>query len=136
MGQPYSTKKPRYAQELDKQALREELRKKAEWQRTIESPAAGTDYYLPETGGIDFSEWSVVSWVAKGDQPCDLIIEISKDGVNFTELQGYDIAAANWSTTRWNNLHTDFNSLYGRMKVTTGGTPPSSLELVATARPI
>ena len=101
--------------------------------RTVSSPSASTTYYLPESGYIDASEWDGVIFLVNANQACTVQVEGSTDGSTFKAIEGVNIPSSEFNTGNvWNWIYTTELPPYVRLAVTTGGTPPSSIEMKAT----
>jgi len=98
--------------------------------RTISSPATETDYFVPESGNIDISNYRSATVYVYADQAVDVVVEASFDGgTTFRGLNGYSIDSSSFDTSNFNVIKLyDIDLELIRVKITTGTTAPSSIE--------
>ena len=115
--------------------MRETRSKKSISPYTIDSPSPSTTYYIPETGAIDLTEHSYVTVFVKADQAVGVQLQFGVEEDDLADLEGYNIDNADFSVDKWNTIDTDINFYYMRVKITTGTTAPSRIDVVVVLRP-
>jgi hypothetical protein len=102
--------------------------------RDIAAPAINTDYYLPDSGDIDLSNFSASSWFiyATTNKPDVIRLEVSMDGgTTWYELEGYEIAVADFVLGTWNSIHCPLMLANTRLLVSTGAAAPAAISMAA-----
>lgn len=100
--------------------------------RDIAAPAANTDYYLPETGNIDLSNFSRSSWYiyATTNKPYAIYLEASLDGgTTWHKLEGYEIPVADFVLGTWNTIDCPLMLAETRLLVSTGYPAPEAISM-------
>lgn len=103
--------------------------------RTIATPTIDTDYFLPETGSIDLSNFIHSTWFAYAPATASMVIsacelQISLDGgTTFRKAAGYEIADANFVRDEWNNIDVPLMLAQARFRIRFGTAAPASAEL-------
>ena len=99
--------------------------------RDIAAPAINTDYYLPETGNIDLSNFihSTFFIRATTNKPDAIYVEGSLDGTNFYKLEGYEIPVADFVLGTLNTIDVPLMLADVRLLVSTGDPAPDTINM-------
>ncbi|MBA7536700.1 hypothetical protein ES705_28964 [subsurface metagenome] len=100
--------------------------------RDIAIPTDSTDYWLPETGSIDLSDFRYSTWFIKKatNKPAAVELHISLDGgTTFAKAEGYEIPAADFVLDTWNTIDCPLMLAHAKLKVTTGATGAGALSM-------
>ena len=108
--------------------------------RTIATPAIDTDYFLPETGSIDLSNFIHSSWFAYAPTTATMTIDacelqVSLDGgTTFRKASGYEIADADFQRDEWNSVDAPLMLAQARFRIRFGTAAPASAELAVVRK--
>ena len=100
--------------------------------RDVAVPGNSTDYWLPETGSIDLSNFLHSSWFIKKatNKPSAVELHVSLDaGVSFVKAEGYEIAEADFELDTWNTIDVPLMLAEAKLLVTSGAVGAGALNM-------
>jgi len=98
--------------------------------RDVAVPGNSTDYWLPETGSIDLSNFLHSSWfiMKATNKPAAVELHVSLDaGVSFAKAEGYEIATADFQLDTWNTIDVPLMLAEAKLLVTSGAVGAGAL---------
>lgn len=100
---------------------------------SVETPQANTQYTVPSTGYLDLRFFTRKEFRVWSDQAVEVQLEESDDTATWRDLEGYSIPSGSFAAGKWNTILTDKPMKYVRLRITTGATPPSRIDVSVEA---
>lgn len=94
---------------------------------TLTGLSANATYYSTP---VDASYLLHNTYMVKSDQPIDVFVEESIDQASYFELEGYSIPNTSFVANKWNTIVFDKPSKYLRLRIVTGATAPTQVDIV------